>query len=449
MLRGTAVAIGLPCLDIMESVGDDHQPTSHKPIRIAYLYIPNGVAHGAWGAERVGADQSIESLNRWMAPLESLKDDLVIPRNVWTPRGNGHGAGTATWLTGGGYDERAIDAGGISADQIAARSIGKQTLLPSLELSLKGEGYFANSLARNSISWSAMGPVPRDVEPRSVFDRMFRFRKPREVEASILDQVIDEARSMKRRGSLADRRKIDEYLQAIRAIERRFTFSKRERPSAVMHQHARDHNAQNQHASYHDALHRPSMSIPIDHGEYMRTMFDMLVLAFWSDATRVASFMLDHGQSNRYFNFIDGVQGTWHALSHWKDASGKTDDDDGTTSWSSPLAKRDQYNRVARWHHARVAYFLQRLKSIREPNGGTLLDNSMVLYGSNLADGHEHSERDLPLLLAGRGGGTIRTGRQLEFSNDTSMSHLHLAMLNRIHPGIKRFSEATSPMELT
>ncbi|MEM7315595.1 MAG: hypothetical protein AAF497_20850, partial [Planctomycetota bacterium] len=159
-------------------------------------------------------------------------------------------------------------------------------------------------------------------------------------------------------------------------------------------------------------------------------------------------FMLDHGQSNRYFDFIDGVQGTWHALSHWKDASGSTADDDGKTSWSSPAEKRRQYNAVTRWHSQQVAYFLGRLKAIREPNGRTLLDNSMVLYGSSLADGHEHAERNLPLLLAGSGGGTINTGREIKPPTDRSLSQLHLAILQRLNPAINRFAETQSPMEL-
>ncbi|MEM6468942.1 MAG: DUF1552 domain-containing protein [Planctomycetota bacterium] len=436
MIRGAGAAISLPLLDVMTtsaSPGGDH---SARAIRAAYLYVPNGIADDAWGAEKVARDGRIEALNRWMKPFESLKQDLILPRNVWTPRGNGHAAGTATWLTGGSYDDRHIDAGGLSADQIVARSVGKQTLLPSLELSLKGEGYFSNSLVRNSISWSDSGPVPRDVEPRVVFDRMFRSNQNTQGEASILDGVLEDARRMRRLGSIQDRRKIDEYLQSIRAIERRMEFSGRQAK-----------RLEDKGISGAD-LRRPERDIPSDHQEYMRSMFDLMVLAFWSDATRVATFMLDHGQSNRYFNFIDGVQGTWHALSHWRDASGRTEDDDGMTSWESPAAKREQYNRVSHWHNVQVAYFLSRLKSIQEPDGQTLLDNSMILYGSSLADGHHHAERNLPLLLAGKGGGTIRSGRQLEFRRDTSMSELHLAILQRISPHIDRFAEARSPMRL-
>ena len=434
MLKGVGAAVSLPLLEVMESPASRAANVPAQSVRACYLYIPNGVAHGAWGADEVGPNGDILALNKWMKPFDAFKQDLIIPRKMWTPRGNGHGAGTATWLTGGGYSGRDISAGGVSADQIAAKAVGKATLLPSLELSMKGEGFFSNSLVRNTISWSEAGPVPRDIEPRVIFDRMFRSGAGGMSDRSVLDQVLEEARTLRRRTSDSDKQKIDEYLESIRAVERRIDFADRQSERA----------AKNPQLSR--SLVRPSSGIPEDHGEYMRTMFDMITLAFWADATRVCTFMLDHGQSNRYFNFVDGVQGTWHALSHWRDASGNTEDDDGVTSWASPKQKRDQYNRVTRWHNEQVAYFLGRLKQITEPNGGTLLDNSMVLYGSSLADGHAHAERNLPLLLAGRGGGTIDSGRQVTYRQDVSMSGLHLGMLQRLGVRIDQFAESDSPM---
>ena len=157
---------------------------------------------------------------------------------------------------------------------------------------------------------------------------------------------MEHSRSLKRRVSLADQSRIDEYLESVRAIERRLDFA----------------DAQQQRAAKTpgllEALKRPEVGIPEDHETYLQLMMDMVVLAFWSDATRVCTFMMDHGQSNRYFNFIDGVKGTWHALSHWKDISGRTEDDDGMTSWSSRDEKRDMYNRVTRWHTEQVGYLL-------------------------------------------------------------------------------------------
>ena len=153
---------------------------------------------------------------------------------------------------------------------------------------------------------------------------------------------------------------------------------------------------------------------PENHQEYMRLMFDMMVLAYWTDATRVASFMLDHEQSNRYFDFIPEVRGMWHALSHWGDISGKTEDDDGQTAWTSKEVKRQQYLKVINYHHQQVAYFFERLKTIKEGDG-TLLDNCLILYGSPFEDGNKHASKRVPVMLAGKAGGRLKTGRQINY----------------------------------
>ena len=436
MLRGLGAAVSLPMLEVMTGpttrAADAQKPTT----RLAYLYIPNGVAKGAWQPEKADEGGRLQKLNRWMSPLEPHRDSLTIFRNMWTPRGNGHIAGTATWLTGGAFHSEKIDAGGTSVDQIAARHCGSQTLLPSLELSTRGEGIFTSSLPRNTISWiDALTPSSRDIEPRAVFDRMFRVGKTGLSNTSVIDLVLSDAKRLKRRISDSDQKKIDEYLDSVRAIERRIAFAEQQRQRA------------NANPLLQRALVRPDNGIPEDQGAYMRWMLDMIVLAFWSDATRVSTFMLDHGQSNRYFDFIDDVKGTWHALSHWKDISGKTEDDDGKTSWSSRDEKRDMYNRVTTWHTQQVAYLLARLKAIEEPTG-SLLDNSMIVYGSSLSDGHEHSAEDLPLLLAGGGGGTIKSGRLISYRRQTSMSKLHLALLQRLGVPAERFADSSSPASL-
>ena len=142
MLRGIGTAVSLPLLEVMMGRTTRAAEQSERTNRLAYLYIPNGVAEGAWQPESVGSDGKIRKLNRWMRSLSEHQDDLTVFKNVWTPRGNGHIAGTATWLTGGSYDSENVDAGGASADQLAARTIGKQTLLPSIEMSARGEGMF-------------------------------------------------------------------------------------------------------------------------------------------------------------------------------------------------------------------------------------------------------------------------------------------------------------------
>jgi len=231
-----------------------------------------------------------------------------------------------------------------------------------------------------------------------------------------------------------DQKTIAEYLDSVHAIEKRIAFAEKHQLRA------------SQTPGLLDSLVRPNQGVPDDHGEYIRTMLDMIALAFWADATRVCTFMMDHGQSNRYFNFIDGVNGTWHALSHWKNISGTTEDDDGKTSWSSRDEKRMMYNRVTHWHTEQTAYLLGRLKSIKNQHG-SLLDQTMVVYGSSLSDGHEHAEKNLPVLLAG-GGSTITQGRRLGDRNDTSMSDLHLAMLQHLGIPMEQFAESRSPLVL-
>lgn len=436
MLRSLGASIALPLLDVMSPLPTFAKTQPRRINRIAYFYFPNGIPRGIWHPEKVGANGELLRLNEWMNPLQPFKSDIIIPTNIWTPKGNGHGAGTATWLTGQGYNGREVNAGGISVDQLAAEKVGNETLLPSLELSSKGEGYFSNSLPRNTISWSKTGiPLTREIEPRAVFDRMFRPPSGGVTNRSVMDLVIADAKSLRKHVSTADQHRLDEYFDSIRALEKRIEFAEKQTVRIKVDK------------ALTDVLTRPTEGIPSDHQEYIRLMMDMIVLAFWSDATRVVTYMLDHGQSNRYFNFMDGVKGTWHALSHYGNASGMTEDDDGMTSWDSVESKRAMYAEVTRWHHRQMAYLLGKLKSIEEPQGGTLLDNSMLLYGSSLGDGDAHDEKDIPTLIAGSGGGTLKPGRQLKFDSRTDLSRIHLSFLERL--GIPQESFGTADETLS
>jgi len=438
VLRGLGATVALPLLDAMSSFATTTQvrQAAVGPTRLAYVYFPNGIPRGIWYPAETGPGGRLVKLNEWMSPLEPFKDDILIPSNVWTPEGNGHVNGPPTWLTGQAYDSRAVNAGGVSADQVAAAHWRDETLLPSLELSVQGEGFFSNSLPRNAISWSAPDrPMVREIEPRAVFDRMFRPPSGGATNRSVMDAVLADARALRVYVSGADRHRLDEYFESIRALERRIDFA--ERQSTDM----RNDGAVS------DTLTTPTPGIPADHESYVRLMMDLMVAAFQSDATRVCTFMLDHGQSNRYFNFIPEVRGTWHALSHYKNASGKTEDDDGVTSWESVEQKRAMYAEVIRWHHRQVAYLLERLRGIEEPNGGTLLDNSMIVYGATLGDGNEHDAQHLPTLLAGRGGGTLTTGRFLEHGEPTDLASFHLALLQRMGVSIDSFGTADGPVE--
>ena len=433
-LRGIGACLALPSL---ESFGAPitGSAKSGVPPCLAYIYFPNGSAEGSWEPEKVGPAGELQKLNRWMAPLEKFKSDIIVTKNLWTPRGNGHGAGTATWLTGGSYDHRRNDVGAPSADQIAARHLSGSTPMPSLELSTAGEGSFSGSLPRNCLSWTQRDvPAARETMPRAVFDKLFRRASEGFVDRSVLDLVLEQSKSLKRHASTADQRKVDEYLDAVRAVEKRLEFAEEQS------QRIADDQALT------DTLTRPAAGIPADHEEYVQQMLELMALSFWSGATRVSTFMLDHGQSNRYFDFVPGVKGTWHALSHWKDASGRTEDDDGKTSWKSTNSKLEMYNSVTRWHHSQLAYFLGRLSELENADGTSALDSSMVVYGSSIADGHAHEEKNLPVLLAGRGAGTIGTGRHLAPRRPTSLSQLHLALLQRMAVPIDRFGETETSL---
>lgn len=434
ILRGIGATVALPLLDAAPAFGQGRLLTNQN--RLAYLYFPNGIPRGIWYPEKTGVNGELIQLNEWMSPLEPFKEEIIIPSNIWTPEGNGHVEGTPTWLTGHDYDSRGVNAGGVSADQIVARHLRDQTLLPSLELSTKGEGYFSNSLPRNAISWSAPDrPMTREIEPRTIFDRMFSTKSSVNSNRSVMDSVLADARSLSSVVSAADSLRLDEYFESIRALERRIEFAERQ-STEMLNDRALT-----------DTLVAPTPGIPADHESYVRLMMDLMILAFQSDATRVITFMLDHGQSNRYFNFIPEVDGTWHALSHYQNASGMTEDDDGTTSWESVEQKRAMYAEVVRWHHSQVAYLLGRMKNIREPDGNTLLDNSMILMGGAIGDGNEHDASHLPTLLAGRGGGTIKTGRYINHDEPTDLASIHVALMQRMGVPIERLGTAGSTYE--
>ena len=434
ILRGIGATVALPLLDAAPAFGQGRLLTNQN--RLAYLYFPNGIPRGIWYPEKTGVNGELIRLNEWMSPLEPFKEEIIIPNNIWTPEGNGHVDGTPTWLTGHDYDSRGVNAGGVSADQIVARHLRDQTLLPSLELSTKGEGYFSNSLPRNAISWSAPDrPMTREIEPRTIFDRMFSTKSSVNSNRSVIDSVLADARSLSSVVSAADSLRLDEYFESIRALERRIEFAERQ-STEMLNDRALT-----------DTLVAPTPGIPADHESYVRLMMDLMILAFQSDATRVITFMLDHGQSNRYFSFIPEVDGTWHALSHYQNASGMTEDDDGTTSWESVEQKRAMYAEVVRWHHSQVAYLLGRMKNIREPDGNTLLDNSMILMGGAIGDGNEHDASHLPTLLAGRGGGTIKTGRYINHDEPTDLASIHVALMQRMGVPIERLGTAGSTYE--
>ena len=229
MLRALGASVALPWLEAMHPSSPLAVTPKRPKLRAGYIYFPNGVSKGSWEPEKVSRKGELKELSKWMKDLEPFKNDILIGHNIWTPRGNGHGAGTATWLTGGSYSGSRVSAGGASVDQIIAKHVGKDTMLPSLDMSMRGEGYFSNSLPRNSISWvNSKLPATRDTNPRTIYDRMFRKSSEGVTDKGVIDLVNDQAKNLKRRLGLADQRKIDEYMEALRAVERRMEFAEKQ-----------------------------------------------------------------------------------------------------------------------------------------------------------------------------------------------------------------------------
>ena len=409
MLRGTGAWLALPLLEVMTPLSARAATRQRPPIRLGCLYLPNGSPESAWNAEADGKGR-ILSMAENMRPFEPLKEHLQLITGLESELRGSHPAGGATWLIRPAPEGDGINArkgvGGISMDQIAAKAIGNETLLSSLELIMKPQGSFSSDILRNNISWtSPTTPAPRETEPLAVFRRLTgevgaAGGTKRDDRKTVLDAVMADANSLKSKVSTADRDKLDEYFESVREVEKRLALAHEDshkRKQAMLTKTT-----------------TPPGGHPENHQEYMRLMFDMMVLAYWTDATRVASFMLDHEQSNRYFDFIPEVRGMWHALSHWGDISGKTEDDDGQTAWTSKEVKRQQYLKVINYHHQQVAYFFERLKSIKEGDV-TLLDNCLILYGSPFEDGNKHASKRVPVMLAGKAGGKLKTGRQLSY----------------------------------
>ncbi len=409
-LRGAAGAIlGLPLLEVMDPRSARAAAKTVAPIRLGCIYMPNGIPLDAWEPETING--KISKMNEWMSSFQSLSEKVQFLQGLQSETEGSHPGASATWLIRplpeGDSVMRSKNVGSPSMDQLVARAIGDQTPFSSLELITKPEGSHSKDALRNNISWrNATTPVPRQSQPRAVYDRLTGQAGEGESgdgsrRQSILDAVLDDTRSLRNRVSTADQHKIDEYFDAVRSVEKRMSDMASESRISGRAKAA--------------TVPRPAEERPEDHAEYLRLMFDMIVLAYWTDSTRVATFMLDHEQTNRYFNFIPGVKGMWHAISHWRDVSGKTEDDDGETSWSSREVKYDQYRTIIKYHHDQVAYFFNRLNEIQEGEG-TLLDNSMILYGAPFEDGNEHISADLPVMIAGRAGGKISSGRVLDHS---------------------------------
>lgn len=402
---------------------------SGAPLRTAFVYFPNGAIPSTWWPQ--GHETEFE-LSRTLQPLAGRRSDVLIlggldHQNAYPgPDGGGdHARANGTFLTGVRMKKSATEIrAGISIDQVLARSVGHVTRFPSLELTCDASrktggcdsGY--SCAYQYNISWSGpTSPMTPEGNPRQVFERLFGAGSPGERAAnlarrqqeqrSVLDFVMDEARRMQRRLGAADQDKLDQYLTGVRELEKRIERAEQfGRPA--------------------DPDRPTPAGIPAEHGEYIQIMFDMMALAFQTDSTRVASLLLAHDGSNRSFGEI-GIHEGHHDLSHHQN-------------------KPELVQKVAEidlWYVKQFARFLDTLSGMQDSDGRSLLHNSMIVYGGGNADGNRHTHSNLPIVLAGAGGGTLQPGRFVKFTSEPT-TNLFLSLSDRM--GVRdldRFGDST------
>ena len=448
MLKGIGATLALPMLDAMRPLAAQSAGASGHPVRLALLYMPNGVRADRWTPDGSGTRFKLSPI---LSPLEKHREDLLILTGLQNRASfsrDGHYVKTGGWLTGTTISKTTgsdINAGGISMDQLAANELGRTTKLPSLELGTEpvATGIDSNvnytRLYASHISWKTPTvPLPCEINPRVAFDRLFRTGaatgvKQASDQQSVLDLVRADARRLQSKLGSDDRQKLEQYLESIREVERRISqeaaslgsgenlapeYVKQldeldKRISKVMGKASREEELNS----------RPRF----DHGEHSRIMLDLMVLALWSDTTRVSTFMFGNDVTNRNFTFLDGVKGGHHSISHHQNIADQL----------------DQYERINLWHTQQYAYMLDRMKSIPE-GAGTLLDHSMVAFGSPIRDGNSHNPRNVPIVIAGNANGQLRTGRHLEFDEGTPLCSLWISMLEKAGVKTKELGDATS-----
>jgi hypothetical protein len=430
-LRGIGAAIALPALDAMVPAFASAAATK-APTRLAFAYVPNGIIMKDWTPS---AEGSTFDFTNTLKPLEPLRAKLMVLSGLSHHNAEqlGDGAGDharagACFLTGvhpkktSGADIQS----GVSADQIVAKELGDATRFRSLEFGCEdsrtvGDCDSGYSCAyTNSISWrTPTSPMPPETNPRAVFERLFgadanldpetRARRLRS-RMSILDLVSERTQSLSGNLGASDRRKLDEYLYAVREIEKRIQMAESD-PQQI----------------------KPNMEepggIPVTFTEYVKLMYDLQVLAFQTDMTRVSTMVVAREGSVRTYGEI-GIPDPHHPLSHHR----------GNAEWIEKLVK------INRYHVELFGYFLQKMDSIHDGDG-TLLDHSMIVYGSAISDGNQHSHNNLPALLAGGGNGCLKPGRHIVYKPETPMANLYLTLLDRVGVKPEAIGDSTGKLE--
>jgi hypothetical protein len=431
MLRGLGAALALPWLESFPAVARAAAAESGRPpVRMCYWYVPNGVHLPTWFPKHAG---SLVDLPETLQPLSFARDYLNcfsgLTHNTALTNGDsegcGHGQGAASFITGAQAlkTQDAVRVG-ISADQLYARHVGEETRFASLELGCEsarsGNAFGYSGAYKTHISWrTPTSPAPYEMNPKVVFDRLFTAGSSSLTQAtvadrdfykrSMLDYVLDDANRLRGRVAKGDRRKLDQYMAGVREVERRI-----------------------QHAS--DAVKIPGGDvprpdgIPQDFDEHLRLMCDLMVLAFQTDSTRATSFMVTKEATDRNYPWLGFTDGH-HELSHH----------------AGDPEKNRKLREIDRYHISTLAYMIEKMMSIEEAGGTTLLDHSLVLYGSGISDGDRHDHVNLPVIVVGKGGG-MQAGQHLACRPETPMSNLLLALLRQAGVPVDRFGDSTEPL---
>jgi len=432
-LKGLGACLALPAFESAHPLGllaADPAAKATAPLRMAFVYFPNGAIPSNWTPDGEGAEFK---LNRTMQPLAKVKHRIQVLSGLdhvnATPGPDGagdHARASGTFLTGVRVKKTAgadIHAG-VSIDQVAANQIGHLTRFPSLELtcdSVRKSGNCDSGYScayQYNLAWRSPNvPVAPEPNPRLLFERLFGAGSPGErnqnlkrrqaQQRSILDFVLDDARSLQRQLSARDQEKLDEYLVSVREIEKRIEKAERFGDAP-------------------DPARETPSGIPTGFEDYIQIMYDMMIIAFQTDSTRIATFLLANEGSNRPFPEI-GIAEGHHFLTHHR-------------------GQEDMINKVAEidlFYMKQFARFLEKMDQTKDVDGKSLLHNSMIVYGSGNSDGNRHTHVDLPIILAGSGGGTLTTGRYVKLGSKPA-TNLFLSMVDRLGlKGLDRFGDST------
>jgi hypothetical protein len=411
--------MALPWLESMPVWG--LEPTTAAPKRFAALFMACGVNPKHWSASGSGADME---LSKTLAPLAPYRSKLNVVSGLFNKNATGvgiHPGMTGNLLSGAALKKGAELRGGVSIDQVLANRLGEETVQPSLVLGCEQPitGYHETnfSMAYSShISWqNATSPVPMEVYPSLAFDSLFDNRGQKR-DRSILDRVKGEAASLNNAVSASDRARLDEYLESVRDVEKRVAPTRQTKDKA---------DASGKPLA---GMPRPADGLPEDIREHMRLMCDLVALGFQTDKTRIATLLLCRDISGLFYPFLD-VRAAHHSASH-----------DDTS---------DAYERVARYYVSQAAYLAGRLDAMKEGDG-TVLDHSCVVFLSNMFSGTKHDNSKLPLVQLGGLGGTIKTGRVIDYTNkrdpDRKLCGLYLCLADRMGVKLESFGDATAPL---